>query len=64
MFNGMDWSKGKEKFRRMFFDLSEGQRLHKRFQKEHWSFLGAGDEENGMERTSLNLKENGIAPQM
>ena len=34
------WSK----FRRMFFELSEGQRLRKRFRQGHWTFLDLGDE--------------------
>ena len=36
----------------------------RRFQKGHWSFLSLVMMKNGMERTSTNLNESGIAPQM
>ena len=50
MYNDMEWSKGRDYARRL--------------KKEHWSFLGPGDDENGVERASANLEESGIAPQM
>ena len=47
----------------MFFELSEGQRLRTQI-SEGTFVLSRSWKKNDMERTSLNLKESGITPQM
>ena len=55
MFNDVDWRK-KGKSTGCFFEFRTGQELRKkRSPRGHWSFLGPGQEENGMERTPTRV---------
>ena len=44
----------------MFSNSPKIKDYAKRLPVRHWSFLGPGDEESGTERTTTNLKDNGI----
>ena len=63
MFNDIDWTK-QGNYNESFSKSEKVKDFAKRFPLGHWSFLGQGDEENGMERTITNLKDSAILLQM
>ena len=58
MFNDIDWTK-KGNCDECSSNSEKVKDFAKRFPLGHWSFLGPGEEENGMERTVTNLKDSG-----
>ena len=66
MFNDIGWSQGKANSEECFFELSEGQRLRKRFRQGHWTFLGLSDEGKwyGMHVSKPEGKWNSIVDAM
>ena len=58
MFNGIDWTNnGNSEV--CIWNSERVSDYAKKFQRGYWSFLGLGEDKNGMERATTNQKEGG-----